>query len=72
MGQAICWVSRRLQFGRFISFLPDGQNLELAGKPLTERRFRQNWSASGKRRKETEVERFGRGLRGRARQCRYP
>jgi hypothetical protein len=44
--------------------LPSGQNSFSPARPLTERRFRDCWSASAKGRhpKETEDERFGRVL----------
>jgi hypothetical protein len=60
MGWSQTKVARQLLFGRFLGFMPNRHNLESLAKPLTEWRFRQNWATSGKRRKETEPERFAR------------
>jgi hypothetical protein len=60
MSKSQMWVSSRLLFGRYSAFIASGYNSSPPPKPLTERRFRDNWAASGKRRKETESERFAR------------
>ncbi len=60
MGWSEGKVSRQLVFGRFIRFLPSGQESKSPAKPLTERRFRNACSRAGKLRKETEAERFAR------------
>jgi hypothetical protein len=61
MGRPESWISQRLLFGRFLKFTTR-EFLNSLPKPLTEWRFRDNWARAGKRRKETEEERFGRVL----------
>ena len=53
MGKRQVWVSQRLCFGRFLSFIASGDNPDLAVN-LTERRFREHW----KRSRGHERERF--------------
>jgi hypothetical protein len=62
MGRNQSWVARHLLFGRFLRNMPDRHIHEQALKNVTEWRFRQSWSASGKRPKEDEEERFARVL----------
>ncbi len=60
VGRNQSWIARRLHFGRFLDYAR-GHKSESAPELLTERRFRQAWSAVGKGHpKETEAERFGR------------
>jgi len=63
IGRRMGWtkgrVSQRLLFGRFLNVY-HGKLSEPPPDSLTERRFRAAWSRSGKRRKETEPERFAR------------
>src|SRR5262245_40272040 len=55
-------VAQRLLFGRFLRFITDRNNSFCPPKPLTEWRFRDNWSRAGKGKKENEADRFGRVL----------
>jgi hypothetical protein len=56
-------VSQRLLFGRFLRFVTTGNKSFSPPKPLTERRFRDNWSAVGRGHpKDTEDDRFARVL----------
>jgi len=43
-GKGQQWISRRLIFGRFLTFTPTGVNAENLFANLTERRFRELWS----------------------------
>jgi hypothetical protein len=62
MGRNVAWVSRRLLFGRFLQFCQSGKIANAPLKSIPEGRFRDSWSAAGKRRKESEEERFARVL----------
>jgi hypothetical protein len=62
MGRTQQWVSARLLFGRFLRFTTTGCKSFSPPKPVTERRFRDNWSRAGKRPKDTEDDRFARVL----------
>ncbi|KKN36560.1 hypothetical protein LCGC14_0772290 [marine sediment metagenome] len=43
VGKSEAWVSRRVQFGAFLQFLPMGKNHKSPPKNLSERRFRGYW-----------------------------
>src|SRR6266511_357680 len=60
MGRTQQWVALRLVFGRYLRFTTASCKSSSPPDSLTEWRFRQAWSASGKRRKESEGERFER------------
>jgi hypothetical protein len=53
IGHPQSWVSRQLLFGRFLK-IAARQFLESLPKPLTEMRFRCNYSAAGKQKKDSE------------------
>jgi hypothetical protein len=55
-------VAPRPLFGRFLRFITARTNSFSPPKPLTEGRFRANWSKAGKRKKKSEEERFARVL----------
>jgi hypothetical protein len=56
MGKKQAWVSKRLCLGRFLSFIPSGNNASLNLSTLTERAFRSLWQKTGK--KDDERRRF--------------
>jgi hypothetical protein len=55
-GKTQAWISRRLVFGRFLEFMPNGISAESLPKNLSEGRFREFWKQTD--RNDNERQRF--------------